>query len=187
MITRYVTNTYEIIDTYKEIILLSNDAKVKIEPSSDNKTKLVFDEKKRRPHEFSIKDGTLTIKPSKAKWYNFLGIGINRSELLLNIPNSVLEKISVKANVGQVDIRSINCKKAIGVKINTGKVLLNDCFAPEICVKTNTGSVSGKLPLNTVFTARTNTGKIEIPKPPIGEIVCGRCDIKTNTGNIRFE
>ena len=226
MIAGYVTKTYEISDSYKEIQLKAGDAKVKIEPSDGNKTALVIFEKKRRPYEFFINNGTLAIKPAKARWYNFIRIGIDRSEIKLSIPKAMLERITVSSNVGCVDISSITCRetvdiqvntgdmslenvtcrdvssqgntgsvslnnvtaeKSITIKRNTGKVLLNDCFAPDIFVKNNTGKVCGRLPSNTAFVVRSNTGKAELPKAPIGETIGGRCEIKTNTGRIKFE
>ncbi|MBR2340296.1 MAG: DUF4097 family beta strand repeat protein [Clostridia bacterium] len=226
MIAKYVTNTYEITDTYKKIFLNAKDANVKIEPSSDGGTKLFFFENKKHPYEFFIEDDTLTIKLAKTRWYNFLRIGLDRSEIRLCIPKSMLETISTKSNTGHVDIFSINCKGTLDIQINTGKinlenvfcqafnskgntgsislnkftaeesisikrdtgkVLLNNCSSREIFVKTNTGRVCGRLPSNMVFIVRTNTGKIEIPKTPIGEAIGGRCEIKTNTGSIKFE
>jgi DUF4097 and DUF4098 domain-containing protein YvlB len=226
MFARYVTNTYEINDRYEKITIDAREAKVKIEPSNDGITELFCYEKKRMPYEFLIQDGTLVIKPKKSKWYNFLRIGIDRSEIRLAVPESVSGNISVKANVGCIDVRSITCdgkidiqtntgnvnlenvscedfeskgntgsvslngftaKKSITISRNTGKISLHSCTAPEIFVKTKTGTVCGKLPSNTVFRVRTNTGKIEIPNPPIGETVGARCEINTNTGSVKFE
>ena len=226
MIVKYVTNTYVITDTYKKLLLDAKGASVKIEPSNDDSTKLVFFENKKHPYEFFIEDDTLTIKLVKTRWYNFLRIGIDRSEIRLCVPKSILETISVSSNTGRVDISSITCNGAIDIQINTGKinlesvfcqafnskgntghislnkltatqnisikrgtgkVSLNDCFAREIFVKTNTGSVRGRLPSNMAFIVRTNTGRMEIPKVPIGEAIGGRCEIRTNTGNIKFE
>ena len=84
-------------------------------------------------------------------------------------------------------MNKLTATQNISIKRGTGKVLLNDCSAPEIFVKTNTGSVCGRLSSNMVFIVRTNTGKMEIPKTPIGVAIGGRCEIKTNTGNIKFE
>ena len=226
MFAKYVTSTYEIKDTYNSILLDIQDAEVKIEPSNDNSTKLVLFEKRRNPYRFFIENGTLTIVPTKTKWYNSLRVGIDHSNVTLYVPKSTLDAISVKANVGDVEISSINSTGAIDVKTNTGKinvsdvscktfsskentgsitlsnvtatdtihikgnvgrVSLNDCTAPEIFVKTNTGKVSGKLAPNVVFTVKTSTGKIQVPKAPIGETICGRCEIKTNTGSVMFE
>lgn len=226
MKARYVTNTYQITDKYTNILLNAKDAKVKIEPSNDNSTTLVVVEKKRNPYTFFIRDNTLTIQLTKRKWYHFLKIGIDHSEIKLTVPQSMLEEIQVTSNVGAVDICSITCngamsiktntgrvnvenavcknfhskgnsgvvslnnlaaKENISIKRNTGKIELNDCTAPDIFVKTNTGKVSGKLPSNVAITARANTGKIDVPKVPIGAAVGGRCEIKTNTGSIQFE
>ena len=226
MFKRYITRTHEITDAYKKILLDIKDAKVKIEPSIDNGTKLYFFESKKHPYKFFIEGDTLTIKLVKTRWYNLLRVGVDRSEIRLYAPKSTLETISVKSNAGCVAISSIICNGAIDIQTNTGninlesvscqtfhskgntgrislnkltatesvsikrgtgRVSLNDSSASEFFVKTNTGSVCGRLPSNTVFTARTNTGKIKIPKPPIGEVIGGRCEIKTNTGNIKFE
>ncbi len=84
-------------------------------------------------------------------------------------------------------MNKLTATQNISIKRGTGKVSLNDCFAREIFVKTNTGSVRGRLPSNMAFIVRTNTGRMEIPKVPIGEAIGGRCEIKTNTGNIKFE
>ena len=92
-----------------------------------------------------------------------------------------------KGNSGSVSLCGISVKEHISIKRNVGRVMLKDCAAPEISVKTTTGSVCGRLPSNTAFTVSTKTGKVEIPKVPLGEAITGRCEIKTNTGNIRFE
>lgn len=222
----YTTRTYEITDRYKEIMILAKDAKVSIEPSNDNNTKLAIYEKKRQPYSFFLQNDVLTIAPTKTKWYHLLRIGINHTEIKLYVPKLVLENIMVKSNSGHIDIASLACngsisiqtntgrisleniscqnfetkgntgslslnkisaKESIFIKLNTGNVLVNDCSAPNIIIKTNTGKVRGKLPSNTVFTARTNTGKIDIPTAPIGEVIGARCEIKTNTGSIKFE
>ena len=187
MTAKYVTNTFELTDTYKQILLDVKVGEIRIEPSNDNRTKLVFFEDKKQPYEFFVQEDTLTVKLTKRKWYNLFRLGFGRSQIKLYVPESMLETISVKSNTGHVDISSIICSKTINIKLNTGKVLLNDCTAPEIFVKTNTGNVCGRLPSNMAFAVRTNTGKVEIPKATIGEVIGGRCEIKTNTGNIKFE
>lgn len=75
----------------------------------------------------------------------------------------------------------------VSIECDTRRVSLNDCNAREFFVKTNTGSVSGKRPTTTVFVVKTNTGKTEIPKTTIGEAISTRCEVKTSTGNIKFE
>ena len=226
MIAEYVTSTYEITDAYQKILLDAKEAKIEIEASSNDTTKLVFFEDQKRRYVFDVQNGTLTVRLRKTKWYNFLRIGFKRSEIKICVPKSILEELSVKSTVGSVEISSIVCKgdidiqtntgkaniydilcnafnsKAntgsiilnkliaadrVSIKRNTGRVSLNDCNAREFFIKTNTGGVFGKLPSNTVFVVKTNTGKIEIPKVTTGESISTMCEIRTNTGNIRFE
>ncbi len=210
---------------YQEILINAGEAKVIVEPSDDDRTKLVCVEPERRPYEYFIQHNRLTVQSSQTKWYHSLKVGIDRSRISLCVPKSTFEKLSVKTNVGNIRISSILCSGAmdiqtgtgniilenvscncfeskgntgcftmnhctaqekIFIKRNTGKVALNDCSAQEIIVQTNTGNVTGKLPHNMVFAAHTNTGKVETPTIPVGEIVGGRCEIRTNTGNIQF-
>ena len=61
--------------------------------------------------------------------------------------------------------------------------LLDVCVLAEIYIETDTGSVSGTLLSDKVFLAETDTGRVSVPKTTHG----GRCEITTDTGNIRIE
>lgn len=105
-----------------------------------------------------------------------------------NVYDITCKAFNSKANTGNIILNKLIAADSISVECDTGKVLLNDCSAREFFVKTDTGSISGKLPSGTVFVVKTKTGKIEIPnKTAIGEAISARCEIKTNTGNIKFE
>ena len=54
--------------------------------------------------------------------------------------------------------------------------------AAEIFIKTDTGDVEGELLSAKVFIAKTDTGKINVPSTATG----GRCEISTDTGDIRI-
>ena len=58
----------------------------------------------------------------------------------------------------------------------------NHCDAETICVNTDTGSVTGTLLTDKVFIIETDTGSVNVPKSITG----GRCEITTDTGNIRI-
>ena len=114
-----------------------------------------------------------------------IDIPINTGKI--NLESVSCQTFNSKGNTGCVSLNKLIATESISIKRGTGKVALNDCFSPEIFVKTNTGSVCGRLSSNMAFVVRTNTGRMEIPKIPIGEAIRGRCEIKTNTGNIKFE
>ena len=105
----------------------------------------------------------------------------------VDVCNTSCQSFYSKGNTGSIVLEKLNAAESVFAKRNTGNVLLNDCNAPNFFIQTNTGSVGGKLPLGTAFAVKTNTGKIEIPEIAIGEAVSAKCEIKTNTGNIKFE
>ena len=114
-----------------------------------------------------------------------IDISINTGKI--NLESVSWQTFNSKGNTGCVSLNKLIATESILIKRGTGKVSLIDCFSPDIFVKTNTGSVCGRFSSNMAFVVRTNTGRMEIPKIPIGEAVSGRCEIKTNTGNIKFE
>ena len=181
MIVKYVTNTYEITDTYKNLLINAKDASVKIEPSNDDSTKLVFFENKKHPYEFFIEDDTLTIKLIKTKWYNLLRVGIDHSKIRLYVPQSMLETISISSNTGSVDISSIVCNGAIDVQINTGNINLEDVSCQTFHSKGNTGCISlNKLTATESIWVQRGTGKVLLNDCSAPEIF-----VKTKTGNVR--
>ena len=112
---------------------------------------------------------------------------VQRNTGKLKVDNVCCIQFEAKGNTGATVLNNLVAKEKIKIKNNTGKVLLNDCSAPDIFAKTNTGNVCGKLPAGTMFKTNTTTGRIETPKATIGEVIIGICEIKTNTGNIKFE
>ena len=58
----------------------------------------------------------------------------------------------------------------------------NHCDAETIYVNTDMGSVTGTLLTDKVFIIETDTGSVDVPKSITG----GRCEITTDTGNIRI-
>ncbi|MBO7214576.1 MAG: DUF4097 family beta strand repeat protein [Clostridia bacterium] len=106
--------------------------------------------------------GKVTVSDSKCNTFNLIG------------------------NTGSITLNNLDANDSLFVRSNTAKVFLNDCNSREFIIKTNTGNVYGKLPKNTAFNVKTNTGKIELPKAEIGSAITTTCEVKTNTGNIKF-
>ena len=104
-----------------------------------------------------------------------------------NICDISCKAFNAKSNTGNIIMNNLIAEDRVSIECDTGRVSLNECNAREFFVKTNTGSVSGKLPTNTLFVVKTNTGKIKVPQNIIGEVITTRCEVKTNTGNIKFE
>lgn len=109
---------------------------------------------------------------------------------------------SASVSTGDITLRDVSCKNLtstgstgdvflsgvvadaqIEITRSTGDVRLNSCDASEISIKTTTGHVKGTLLTEKTFVASTSTGKTVIPQNGSG----GRCEISTQTGNIKIE
>ena len=69
------------------------------------------------------------------------------------------------------------------IKNDTGDVKLENSDAGDILIETGSGNVIGTLLSEKVFITETDTGDISVPKTITG----GRCEIKTDTGNIKID
>ena len=114
-----------------------------------------------------------------------INVQINTGKVDIN--DTSCKAFCSKGNTGSIALRKLTVAERISLKRNTGKIELHDCHAPEFFIKANTGSVCGTLPAGTLFVAKTNVGKIEVPQTAIGEIVTAKCEIQTNTGSIKFK
>lgn len=69
----------------------------------------------------------------------------------------------------------------LSIERTTGDVEFDDSDAADIFVKTGTGDVTGSLLTDKVFITQTDTGDVDVPQAITG----GRCEINTNTGDIK--
>lgn len=110
--------------------------------------------------------------------------------------------VTVKVDTGKVKLEDVTCRNltsegttgdltldhvvaadTLSVTRSTGDVELIESDAESIFIETDTGNVKGSLLTDKVFLTETDTGKIDVPKSTSG----GRCEISTDTGDIRIE
>lgn len=118
--------------------------------------------------------------------------------------NSVIcdENVNIAVSTGKTELIDVSCKSlnsagstgsillknviasdAFSITRDTGDVKFDGCDAAELFIETDTGSVSGTLLSDKIFMTESDTGSIDVPKTSTG----GKCEIKTDTGNIRIE
>ncbi len=86
-------------------------------------------------------------------------------------------------NTGDITLKKVIASEKFSIERGTGDVVFEDSDAAQIKVKTDTGSVTGSLLSDKIFMPQTDTGSISVPKTTSG----GRCEITTDTGNIKIE
>lgn len=93
------------------------------------------------------------------------------------------KNLNSKGSTGSIILKDLIAKEKISIKRDTGRVEFEASDAAEIYVSTNTGNVTGTLLTDKVFITKTDTGKVNVPKTTTG----GKCEITTDTGNIKIE
>ncbi len=93
------------------------------------------------------------------------------------------KNLTTTGSTGDIVLKKVIATGKFSIKRNTGDVTFDGSDAAEIFVETDTGDVTGTLLSEKVFTTRTDTGKIDVPKTTSG----GRCEIATDTGDIKLK
>ena len=109
-------------------------------------------------------------------------------ETKVSTGSAAMENITCGSFVSDGDTGSISMTRVIAtgelnVTRDTGSVRFDGCDAETICVETDTGDVTGTLLTEKVFITDTDTGSVDVPRTITG----GRCEISTDTGDIRIE
>ena len=96
-----------------------------------------------------------------------------------------MESVTAKSlastgSTGDMSLQGVTVAERMEIERSTGDVRFEGCDAGEILVRTDTGSVTGSLLSEKVFIARTDTGRVDVPRTVTG----GRCEITTDTGDI---
>lgn len=181
MKNKYETNTHEINYDFKKILIDVNTDDIVIEPTNEDKSKLIFFEVKKRKHIFSIEEDTLKISSYKKKWYQIFNFQFKREKINLYLPKITYDSILIKCNTGNVDVSSVKCSGDFEIKINTGETNLEDISCKNFKSRGNTGNIKlSNLITSEIINVKVNTGNIVFDK-------CEALDffIKTNTGNIK--
>lgn len=85
-----------------------------------------------------------------------------------------------KGSTGDLTMSRVIVAGKLAIERSTGDTKLDSCDAAEILIETDTGDVKGNLLSEKIFIARTDTGKVDVPKTITG----GKCEITTDTGDI---
>ena len=93
------------------------------------------------------------------------------------------QRLISSGNTGDMTMENVIASESFSIERSTGDVRLDSCDAAEIFITTDTGDVWGSLLSDKVFITRTDTGKVDTPKTTVG----GRCEITTDTGNIKIQ
>ena len=128
----------------------------------------------------------LSVSTGKIEVFNVFcedDMNINVSTGKTKLNNIECKNFTSSGNTGDIYLNNVIAAEKMSIKRSTGDIRFDGSDATEIFVETDTGDVTGTLISEKVFIARTDTGRINVPKTTHG----GKCEINTDTGDIRLE
>ncbi|MCR5092408.1 MAG: DUF4097 domain-containing protein [Lachnospiraceae bacterium] len=182
-VTEYVTNKYPVEDSFTNISVKGNTEDIIFAASEDGTCHVVCHEEEEYPHYVHVEGDTLIIDSREdiRKWHFGINFG-DHQYIKLYLPEKEYGALQVDENTGDVIISEGFIFESMHIELNTGDVRFEGCDAGTIFVETNTGSVTGTLLTDKVFSTDTNLGDIDVPESTTG----GKCRITTTTGDIRI-
>ena len=110
-------------------------------------------------------------------------VSVDTSTGNVNLRDTTCENVLSEGNTANIVLENVIATGKFSIETDTGNVRLESCDAAEIYVETDTGNVSGTLLSDKVFITETDIGCVDVPKSITG----GRCEIFTDTGNIKID
>ena len=96
---------------------------------------------------------------------------------------SVSGNLHSDGDTGGLILTNVLVSGELRLEQNTGDIKLNGCDAGTIFIETDTGDVRGTLLSDKIFLTKTDSGEVDVPRTITG----GRCEITTDTGDIKIE
>ena len=125
-----------------------------------------------------IKTTTGRMSLSDVKCDGDIALKVTTGKTLLS--SVTCKNLTAEGSTGSLSLTDVAAAEKLTAKRSTGSVSLDGSDAKEISIKTDTGSVKGTLLSEKIFFAKSDTGRISVPKTTNG----GKCEIETDTGNI---
>ncbi len=131
--------------------------------------------------EMLLSSDTGKMELSDVKISGDLEIQENTGKVILE--NVTCRNLTSDGDTGSIVMTKVTASGEFNLERSTGDIEFHGCDAETIYVETDTGDVTGALLTEKIFITKTDTGSVDVPKSVSG----GRCEISTDTGDIRIE
>lgn len=129
--------------------------------------------------DISVTTGKVTVSNVNCK--GDVTVGVSTGEAYLT--DIACQNVISTGTTGSISMNRVIAANNFSIERSTGDVKFGDCDAAELHIKTTTGIVRGSLLTDKVFITDTKNGNVDVPKTANG----GKCEIRTNTGDIKIK
>lgn len=158
---KFVSNTYDIKEDYKNITITTSTADIQFVPSKNSDSSIICYENVKENHSVYVENDTLIIIQNNAKkWYEYIGISFEKPTITVSIPQDKYGNLTVESSTGNV-------------------VIPKEYLFDNINICCSTGYVSNSASASEIIKIKTSTGKIDIQN-----VMSNNIDVSVSTGNI---
>ena len=126
-----------------------------------------------------VSTGKITVESVRCEDAVSVNVSTGRTELTDLSCGSLISG----GSTGKLTMKNVTASGDMQIERSTGDVRFESCDAENITVKTSTGDVTGTLRSGKIFSAGTSTGSVHVPDSTAG----GKCELRTNTGDIEIQ
>ena len=176
---QYVTNTYEVGDDFKNIVISADVEDISFVLSDNGECKVVCYEEENDSHKVEIQGDTLSIVRSNIWKWN-LGITMDSPEITVYLPNSHYGVLSVDGDTGSVLIPEDFSFEDIDVTLDTGNISCKASVSGDISITTDTGHIAIAELSASGMILKSDTGGMDISDVELTENI----SITESTGRV---
>ncbi len=197
---KFVTNTHEITESFKNISITTDTADIIFEKSDDGACRVECYEQAKAIHSVKVLDHTLVVElVNKKSWYHFIGFSFTSPKIKVYLPGEQYGDLLAQTDTGDIEIKRSFQFDSLDVSADTGDVSITSSALGMMKVKTNTGDIrvenasagTMQLSLSTGMLSAANvtcsgdmSTKISTGKTELTDIRCKNLTSDGNTGDL---
>lgn len=180
----YVTNTYDVADSFHNIRIDSDIEQIRFIPSEDGACRVVCDEKKDDPYDVRVEGETLIID-RQAGMFNFeiMSISTAAPKICVYLPEQSYGTLSIVGATGDVEIPNTFNFHSISAEMDTGAVNCLASVSGDLSVTTDTGEINVSAISASEMKLKSDTGEIKVSDVQLE----GSVNISEGTGDTVME
>lgn len=128
--------------------------------------------------ELSVSTGKVTVSGVTCQG----DISVTVSTGKAHLSDITCQNLLSEGDTGDILLQNVVATETFTIERSTGDVRFEGSDAAQLFVETDTGDVEGSLLSDKVFLVTTDTGEKDVPNSITG----GRCEITTDTGDVRI-
>lgn len=176
---KYQEKDYEIRESFENISIVADTARISLAPSQDGKVKVVCYERENMVHNVTVADGTLAIElKDSRKWYEHIGIQFGSPRITVYLPDEVYGAFSLQSSTGDITLPADFTFESISVAVSTARVNCSATATGEILIRSSTGSIAAEKLSAAALELSVSTGRITVT-----DVTCaGDISVHVSTG-----